>query len=137
MNLDEPILLVEDDTVDQMTVKRALRELNVTNRLILANNGEEALLYLNNHKYPKPAVILTDLNMPKMNGVEFLEILKNDEDLKHIPAIVLSGSSEDENRINSFNLGVAAYIVKPVDYNKIIEAVSTIKMYWKLSKLPG
>ena len=64
MNLDEPILLVEDDTVDQMTVKRALRELNVTNSLILANNGEEALLYLNNHKYPKPAVILTDLYMP-------------------------------------------------------------------------
>lgn len=136
MSPDKPILLVEDDIVDQMTMKRSLRELNVSNRLVIANNGEEALFYLNDGKYQKPAIILLDINMPKMNGLEFLEIVKNDDELKKIPVIVLSTSKADSDRIDSFNLGVAGYMVKPVDYKKFVDVIKTIHMYWKLSELP-
>jgi CheY-like chemotaxis protein len=136
MNPNKPILLVEDDLVDQMTVKRSLKELNVSNRLVIANNGEEALFYLNDGKYQKPAIILLDINMPKMNGLEFLEIVKNDDELKKIPVIVLSTSKADSDRIDSFNLGVAGYMVKPVDYKKFVDVIKTIHMYWKLSELP-
>ena len=85
MSSNKPILLVEDDVVDQMTVKRALKEIHVTNRLILANNGEEALFYLQNDNYEKPTLILLDINMPKMNGIEFLKVVKANEILKTIP----------------------------------------------------
>ncbi|MCK4336414.1 MAG: response regulator [Candidatus Aminicenantes bacterium] len=136
MSPNKPILLVEDDLVDQMTVKRSLKELNVSNRLVIANNGEEALFYLNDEKYQKPAIILLDMNMPKMNGLEFLEIVKNDDELKKIPVIVLSTSKADSDRINSFNLGVAGYMIKPVDYKKFVDVIKTIHMYWKLSELP-
>lgn len=136
MNPNKPILLVEDDLVDQMTVKRSLKELNVSNRLVIANNGEEALFYLNDEKYQKPAIILLDINMPKMNGLEFLEIVKNDDELKRIPVIVFSTSKADSDRIDSFNLGVAGYMVKPVDYKKFVDVIKTIHMYWKLSELP-
>jgi CheY-like chemotaxis protein len=136
MNPNKPILLVEDDLVDQMTVKRSLKELNVSNRLVIANNGEEALFYLNDEKYQKPAIILLDINMPRMNGLEFLEIVKNDDELKKVPVIVLSTSKADSDRIDSFNLGVAGYMVKPVDYKKFVDVIKTIHMYWKLSELP-
>jgi CheY-like chemotaxis protein len=136
MNPNKPILLVEDDLVDQMTVKRSLKELKVSNRLVIANNGEEALFYLNDERYQKPAIILLDMNMPKMNGLEFLEIVKNDDELKKIPVIVLSTSKADSDRIDSFNLGIAGYMVKPMDYKKFVDVIKTIHMYWKLNELP-
>jgi len=136
MNPKKPILLVEDDLVDQMTVKRCFKELNISNRLIIANNGEEALFYLNDKKYQKPAIILLDINMPKMNGIEFLGIIKNDDELKKLPVIVLSTSKADSDWVDSFNLGVAGYMVKPMDYKKFIDVIKTIHMYWSLSELP-
>lgn len=136
MSSNKPILLVEDDVVDQMTVKRALKEIHVTNRLIVANNGEEALFYLQNDKYDKPTLVLLDINMPKMNGVEFLKVVKEDDILKKIPVIVLTSSKEDSDRIDSFDLGVAGYLVKPVDYKKFVDVIRTIHMYWKLSEMP-
>ncbi|MCJ7679404.1 MAG: response regulator [Candidatus Aminicenantes bacterium] len=136
MSSNKPILLVEDDVVDQMTVKRALKEIHVTNRLIVANNGEEALFYLQNDKYDKPTLVLLDINMPKMNGIEFLKVVKKDENLKKIPVIVLSTSKEDSDRIDAFDLGVAGYMVKPVDYLKFVDVIRTIHMYWKLSEMP-
>jgi CheY-like chemotaxis protein len=132
----KPILLVEDDQVDAMTVKRALKDINVTNRLDIVNDGEAALTFLKNPENEKPGIILLDLNMPKMNGIEFLKIAKKDESLKKIPVVVLTTSKEDQDKVDSFNLGVAGYMIKPVDYQKFVEVVKTIDLYWTLSELP-
>ncbi|MCK4752516.1 MAG: response regulator [Planctomycetes bacterium] len=133
----KPILLVEDDSVDTMTVKRALKELGVANDLACATNGEEALEYLTNGSNEKPGVILLDLNMPKMNGFEFLKAIKDNEELRRIPIIVLTTSKEERDVIESFELSVAGYMVKPVDYKKFLETIKAIDMYWTLSKLPA
>jgi len=130
-------LLVEDDRVDAMTVRRALKDLEVTNELVHRVNGEESLQYLRNEGNKKPCVILLDLNMPKMNGVEFLKVAKADEALKKIPVVVLTTSKQEQDVLESFNLGVAGYIVKPVDYKKFVEAIRTIQLYWTLSELPN
>jgi CheY-like chemotaxis protein len=131
------ILLVEDDTVDIKTVQRALKEIHVSNRLAIARNGEEALSYLRNEDNEKPCIILLDLNMPRMNGIEFLKIAKNDEVLKMIPVIVLTTSKEEQDKVESFKLGVAGYMVKPVDYQQFVEVIRTIDVYWTLSELPS
>ncbi|MBI5816010.1 MAG: response regulator [Nitrospinae bacterium] len=140
---DLPILLVEDDVVDVKTVKRAFKENRITNPLYIAGNGEEALAFLrregqfnNPEAAPRPGIILLDLNMPVMNGIEFLKVVKADEDLKRIPVIVLTTSKEENDRVNSYNLSVAGYIIKPVEFDKFVEAVKTIKLYWSLSLLP-
>jgi CheY-like chemotaxis protein len=133
----KPILLVEDDSVDAMTVKRALKELKVINKLIHTLNGEEALNHLRAERNgSRPCIILLDLNMPKMNGVEFLKVAKADDKLKLIPVVVLTTSKEDRDVVESFKLGVAGYIVKPVDYKKFVESIRTIDLYWTLSELP-
>jgi CheY-like chemotaxis protein len=137
MRNSKPILLVEDDNVDVMTVKRALKDLKINNPLVSTANGEEALEYLKNNDNKKPCIILLDLNMPKMNGIEFLKIAKADDTLKKIPVVVLTTSSQQQDIIESFKLSVAGYIVKSVDYNEFTEAISTINLYWTLSKLPS
>ncbi|OQX96424.1 two-component system response regulator [candidate division KSB1 bacterium 4572_119] len=131
------ILLVEDDIVDAMTVERALNDINVTNPLFMVGNGEEALEFLNDSKNEVPGIILLDLNMPKMNGIEFLRVMKSDDSIKRIPVIVLTTSREDQDKIESFNLGVAGYMIKPVDYLQFVETMRTIDYYWTLSELPG
>jgi len=133
----KPVLLVEDDTVDAMTVKRAFKDLKVVNELIHKVNGEEALTYLRDEANTKPCVILLDLNMPKMNGLEFLKVAKDDEQLKEIPVVVLTTSKEEEDKMESFKLSVAGYIVKPVNYVKFVDAVRIIDLYWTLSELPN
>lgn len=136
MKSKKPILLVEDDRVDQITVKRALKDINVTNLLIIVSNGEEALEFLRDGRNEKPGIILLDLNMPKMNGIEFLKAAKQDNLLKRIPVVVLSTSKQDQDKIESFNLGVAGYMIKPVDYIQFVDVIRTINMYWTLSELP-
>lgn len=136
MKSKKPILLVEDDRVDQITVKRALKDINVTNLLIIVSNGEEALEFLRDERNEKPGIILLDLNMPKMNGIEFLKAAKQDNLLKRIPVVVLSTSKQDQDKIASFNLGVAGYMIKPVDYIQFVDVIRTINMYWTLSELP-
>jgi CheY-like chemotaxis protein len=131
-----PVLLVEDDSVDAMTVSRAFKDLKVLNPLVHSVNGEEALEYLRNDGNEKPCVILLDLNMPKMNGTEFLKAAKADNVLRKIPVVVLTTSKEERDIVDSFKLSVAGYIVKPVDYKKFVEAVRTIDLYWTLSQLP-
>jgi CheY-like chemotaxis protein len=133
----KPVLLVEDDDVDAMTVKRAFKDLNVTNPLIHSVNGEVALRYLQDQNNEKPCVILLDLNMPKMNGMEFLKVAKADEELKQIPVVVLTTSNEECDIIESFKRSVGGYIVKPVDYKNFVEAIRTVNLYWTLSELPG
>ena len=132
----KPVLLVEDDDVDAMTVKRAFKDLNVTNPLAHSVNGEEALKYLQDHNNEKPCVILLDLNMPKMNGTEFLKVIKADQGLKQIPVIVLTTSTEECDIVETFKQSIGGYIVKPVDYKKFVEAIRTINIYWTLSELP-
>ncbi len=136
MHNSKPILLVEDDQVDAMTVKRALKELHVTNPVDTVINGEEALSFLRDPQNGTPGIILLDLNMPKMNGIEFLTIAKQDDALKRIPVVVLTTSREDQDKVDSFNLGVAGYMIKPVDYQQFVEVVKAIDLYWTLSELP-
>ncbi len=136
MKTRKPILLVEDDYVDAITVKRALKDINVTNTLNIAQNGEEALEMLRDSSNEKPCIILLDLNMPKMNGIEFLKEVKKDDKLRGIPVVVLTTSKEDRDKLESFQFGVAGYMIKPVDYMQFVEVMRTIDMYWTLSELP-
>ena len=137
MRGSRPILVVEDDDVDAMTVRRALRELKVTNRVDTVANGEEALAFLRNPAQRRPCIILLDLKMPRMNGIEFLEIAKKDDELKSIPVIVLTTSREEQDKLDSFKLGVAGYIVKPADYRQFVDVARTVDLYWTLSEIPG
>ena len=133
---NKPILLVEDDQVDTMTVIRALKDIHVTNPLVQQENGEDALNYLRDSNNEKPCIILLDLNMPIMNGVEFLQVLKNDDQLKGNPVVVLTTSEEQQDKVNSFNLGVAGYMAKPVDYRQFVEVMRSIDTYWTISEMP-
>lgn len=132
----KPILLVEDDSVDAMTVKRAIEDLGSKDTLVRSANGEEALDYLRNETNERPRLILLDLNMPKMNGIEFLKHIKADNVLKRVPVIVLTTSMEDQDILRSFELSIAGYVVKPLDYKKFVEIIRTISQYWALSQLP-
>jgi CheY-like chemotaxis protein len=136
MNPLKPILLVEDDNVDAMTVKRAVKDLHLPNPVIHLYNGEEAITYLCDENSEKPFVILLDLNMPKMNGHEFLKIIKSNNDLRPIPVIVLTTSKEKQDVMESFEQGAAGYMIKPVDYRRFTEVVNTIISYWNLSETP-
>ena len=136
MQRPRSILLVEDDTVDCLTIKRALEEIKINNRLDMVSNGEEALAYLLSSENDLPGIILLDLNMPRMNGIEFLKIIKAHTGLKKIPVIVLTTSRAEQDINDSFELGVAGYMVKPLDYREFIDAVVTIAHYWGLSELP-
>ncbi len=131
-----PILLLEDDHVDAMIVERALKDLKVENELIIAKNGEEGLEYLRDKENHLPGIILLDLNMPRMNGLEFLEVVKKDDQLKKIPIVVLTTSDEEKDRSASYNLGIAGYMTKPVNYPQFVEVLRTITLYWSLSKMP-
>lgn len=135
--------MVDDDQVDIMTVQRAFKVNNIINPLYIVGNGREALDYLkqegkckNPKTSPRPGIILLDLNMPIMNGIEFLKIVKSDGELKKIPVIVLTTSKEENDRVESFNLSVAGYIIKPVEFEKFVEAVRVLNLYWTLSELP-
>jgi CheY-like chemotaxis protein len=119
-----------------MTVKRALKDINVTNKLDVVNNGEEALKFLRDKNNDQPCIILLDLNMPRMNGIEFLRIAKQDDNIKRIPVVVLTTSKEEQDKVQSFDLGVAGYMAKPVDYQQFVNVIKTINLYWTLSELP-
>ena len=138
MRTDKPILLVEDDQIDAMTVKRALNEIKIKNPIVTAQNGEEALEYLNDEGNEVPCLILLDLNMPKMNGIEFLNVIKHSDKHKQrmIPVIVLTTSKDDQDKIETFKLSVAGYMVKPVDYLQFVETMKAIELYWSLSEMP-
>jgi CheY-like chemotaxis protein len=137
-----PILVVEDDEVDVGDILRAFKKNKITNPIYVASNGEEALAFLR-HEGPYsdrqdktlPGIILLDINMPIMNGIEFLRIIKADSEFKTIPVIVLTTSKEDNDRLESFRLSVAGYIIKPVDFEKFVEAVKTFELYWTLSEM--
>ena len=132
----KPVLLVEDDDIDAMTVKRAMKDLNVANPVIHTLNGEDALGYLRDKGNKKPSIIILDLNMPKMNGIEFLRIIKADEKLKGTPVVILTTSRDTQDKRETFALNIAGYIVKPSDYKKFVDAIRTVHLYWTTSELP-
>ncbi len=135
MEKNVSILLVEDDLVDVKTVQRAFKENKMKNPLSIVGNGEEALEYLRNNDNPRPGLILLDLNMPVMNGIEFLKVAKADDGLRSIPVIVLTTSQDESDRVYSYNLSVAGYITKPVEFEKFVEAVKIIDLYWSLCEM--
>ena len=134
------LLLVDDDEVDVMTVKRAFKKNNITSPLFVASNGLEALALLRSNEMPllpgHRRLILLDLNMPKMGGIEFLRELRADPELRPLPVIVLTTSNEDKDKVEAYNLNVAGYIIKPVTFAKFVEAVGTLNKYWSLSEMP-
>ncbi len=93
-------------------------------------------MFLRAPENESPCIILLDLNMPRMNGIEFLRVAKQDETLKRIPVVVLTTSGEEQDKVDSFDLGVAGYMIKPVDYQQFVEVMRTIDLYWTLSELP-
>jgi CheY-like chemotaxis protein len=118
-----------------MTIRRALSDLKITNRLYVTGNGEEALVHLRDGDNQKPCIILLDLNMPRMGGIEFLEVVKDDPNLRRIPVVILTSSREAKDRHEGFDKSVAGYMVKPVDYKQFVEVIRTIDLYWTLSEL--
>jgi CheY-like chemotaxis protein len=135
------ILLVEDDEVDVMTVQRAFKKGNITNPLYIAGNGIEALAMLRGIPGQVSAIpadrriILLDLNMPKMNGLEFLQALRADANIRHIPVVVLTTSNEEQDRVQAYNLNVAGYILKPITFGNFVELMITLNKYWTLCEM--
>ena len=131
------ILLVEDDEVDVMNVRRAFKKANICNPLYVAGNGLEGLEMLRGDQIPRERrLILLDLNMPKMNGIEFLREVRADEELKHTPVVVLTTSDDERDRVDAYNLSVAGYILKPVTFSNFVEAMATLNKYWTLVEMP-
>jgi CheY-like chemotaxis protein len=131
------ILLVEDDEVDVMNVRRAFERNNVSNPLFVAGNGLEALEMLRNGTVPlERRLILLDLNMPKMNGIEFLQALRADPELASTPVVVLTTSNDDQDKIDAYNLNVAGYLLKPVTFSSFCERMTTLNKYWTLVEMP-
>jgi len=130
MNNIKPILLAEDDYVDVMTVQRAFKKLNVLNELVVANNGEEVIRYLDNSKMPLPCLIILDINMPKMNGHECLKKLKQQSVYKNIPVFILSSSKEQQDVDSSFSGGISGYILKPIEFNEFLSSIKVLNSHW-------
>lgn len=136
------ILLVEDDEVDVMNVKRAFKRNRITNPLFVAENGLEALAMLRGERHngenvpDTRRIILLDINMPKMNGIEFLQALRQDSALAPTPVIVLTTSDEDQDRIEAYKLNVAGYILKPVTFSSFAEVMAALNHYWTLCEMP-
>ncbi|PKL40101.1 MAG: two-component system response regulator [Spirochaetae bacterium HGW-Spirochaetae-1] len=125
----KPILVIEDDRIDAMHVRRAFGECNIANSIIVLGDGEEALLYLHDGKREKPGIMIVDLNMPRMNGVEFLMEVRKDKGLMKIPVVILTTSGDMKDRKACFNLGAAGYMTKPVARKDIYAMIQTLEEY--------
>jgi CheY-like chemotaxis protein len=131
------VVLVEDDQVDVMNVRRAFKKNNITNPLFVAGNGVEALELLRSGSVPKKnRIVLLDLNMPKMNGIEFLREIRADAELALTPVVVLTTSNEDKDRVEAFQLNVSGYLLKPVTFTSFVEMMAALNKYWTLVEFP-
>lgn len=133
------ILVAEDDEVDVMNIQRAFKKNNMSNPVYYAKNGLEAwemLKGIGGHPsiVPSPKVVLLDINMPKMNGLELLEKIRADEELKSLSVFMLTTSDDDTDKWRAQNLNVAGYIIKPVNFEKFVSAVATLNKYWQLTE---
>ena len=131
------ILLVEDDQVDVMNVQRAFAKNRIANPLRVAGNGVEALEQLRSGAIAlQRLLILLDLNMPRMNGIEFLRELREDPQLRHVPVVVLTTSDDERDRIEAYDLNICGYIVKPVTFASFCDAMAMLNKYWQLVEMP-
>jgi CheY-like chemotaxis protein len=134
------ILLVEDDELDVMNVQRAFKKNNVMNPLYVAGNGLEALDMLRGRRQPavpkERRLVLLDLNMPKMAGIEFLKELRADPELHATTVVVLTTSDEERDRVRAYDLNVAGYILKPVTVAAFVEIMAALNKYWSVNELP-
>lgn len=128
------ILLIEDDTIEVMKLKRAITKLEMHHTLIEATNGEEALAILKDNKVV-PDIIFLDLNMPKINGIEFLKILKEDAVLRFLPTIMLTTSNNRKDILACYTIGVAGYIIKPLKYDNYVTKIEKALNYWSMNEL--
>ncbi|NOT77209.1 MAG: response regulator [Cyclobacteriaceae bacterium] len=136
MNNAVEILLVEDSIDDANLAIRALKKNNLANRLLHLEDGQEALDYLFNEANQMPRLILLDLKMPKVDGLDVLRRLQADEKRKIIPVVMLTSSKEESDIIKSYQLGVNAYIVKPVDFDQFVKAVTEVGLFWLVLNQP-
>ena len=137
------ILMAEDDEHDIVATKRAWKKHRIANPLYIVNDGEECLDFLHQRgKYsepgaaPRPGIVMLDIKMPKMDGLAVLKQIREDDEMRHLPVIILTTSKAEEDRIRGYDLGVNAYIVKPVGFDSFSEAVKTISLFWQLVELP-
>ena len=131
------ILLVEDDDIDVMTVQRAFRKNNISNPLKVAGNGLKALEMLRSGEIPPfNRIVLLDINMPRMDGIEFLRELRADPELRSTTVVVLTTSNEDRDRVQAYELNVAGYLLKPVTFVNFVEIMAMLNKYWTLMEFP-
>ncbi|WP_369791680.1 response regulator [Synechococcus sp. PCC 7335] len=135
------ILLVEDDRVDVMNVQRSFKQANIANPLYVASNGVDALAILKgeHREISMPNVrrlVLLDLNMPKMSGLELLQNIRKDPSLRSTPVIVLTTSNQEKDRMEAYDLNVAGYLLKPVTFGSFFELITTLNRYWALCEIP-
>ena len=136
------ILMVEDDPKDVELTLTALEEYNLANEVVVTRDGEEALDYLHQRgnfearSNGNPAVLLLDLKLPKVDGLEVLKQIKSDDNLKMIPVVVLTSSREEKDMIASYRLGVNAYVVKPVDFHDFVNAIRELGVFWAIINSP-
>lgn len=133
------VLLIEDDEVDAMNIQRAFKKNNITDKLEVVSNGLDALSFLKQEVAVTsilPKLVLLDLNMPKMNGLEFLAEIRKDEDLRSLIVVVLTTSNDERDIKMAYRYNVAGYIVKPVDFNSLVQAVKILNGYLSLCQSP-
>ena len=136
------ILMVEDDPKDVELTLTALEDYNLSNEIVVTRDGEEALDYLycrgsfRMRTSENPAVLLLDLKLPKIDGLEVLQTIKSDEKLRIIPVVVLTSSREERDMVASYKLGVNAYVVKPVDFHEFVNAIKELGVFWAIINEP-
>jgi len=131
------ILLVEDDEVDVMNVRRAFEKNKILNPLYVAADGREALAMLKDSRVPRQRrLVLLDLNMPGMNGFEFLRELRGDRELKLTPVVVLTTSGDEQDKVDAYGFNVAGYLRKPVEFPRFMELTAALNKYWTLVEMP-
>lgn len=134
MKANLKVLLIEDDTIEIMKLNRTISSLKLNHDIIEATNGEEALKILAD-KESLPDIIFLDLNMPKINGIEFLSILKKDDLLNHIPTIVLTTSNNKKDLLECYKMGIAGYVLKPLRYEDYVSKIEILLSYWSINEL--
>jgi len=143
LNANDVIFLVEDNPMDEELTLRALKKNSITNPIVIARDGAEALDYLHargaHASTPpiQPRIIFLDLKLPKVDGLDVLKALRADDRTKLLPVVVLTSSQEDNDLVNSYSLGANSYVRKPVDFNQFVEAIRQLSLYWLVLNQPA